>query len=1193
MKHKPLNWFFLLAATSVCTGSLPAFTLELLHAADQEAAAAAVDDAPRFSAVLNALRAQDLGNDGLSDNTLTLSSGDAFIPGLFFDASGAVYGAGGVADIEIQNRLGFQAIAFGNHEFDFGTAVLTGLINGSASNAVIGGSPFAGTDFPYLSSNLGFGSDANMAPLAVSGAAGPQPNSVTSSVVLDVNGEKVGVVGATTPTLRTISSPGNVTVNPNPFGGVPTPAQLDALAAEIQAAVDALLAANPGMNKVVLLAHMQQIAIEQALAGRLRDVDIIVAGGSNTRLLDENDRPRPGDNVQGTYPIWKTDLDGYDVPIVNTDGSYKYVGRLVIDFDANGRVIKNSYDSIVSGAYATDDQGVTDLGAQALVDPVIQEICDAIRARIIATDGNFFGVTRQYLNGNRGPAVLDGVRTQETNLGNLTADANLFVAKQYDPETLVSIKNGGGIRASIGEIVVPPGAVEPVRVPPSANPLSGRPEGGISQNAIQSSLAFNNGLTLLTVTRAQLKALLEHGVAAAGAQGRFPQVSGVRFAFDETLPAGSRIVSASLFDEQSRTAIAPLVENGVIVGDPADTIRIVTLNFLASGGDGYPFPGGPGVDRVDLVVPGSTPAGVADFALDGSEQDALAEYLAARFPDETSAFAARDIPQGQDPRIQNLTFRSDTANFPPPAAAPITLAKIGNYSTGVFGKSAAEISAFDPASKRIFFVNADSGSVTMLNAADPANPILIGEIDIQAKFGSATIEASPNSVAIANGLVAVAVSLTETTPDGKDMPLCGLVAFYQTNGAFITDRMVGYGPDNLVFSPNGSRLVVANEGEPNSDYSFDPEGSVSVIEVKKLPCFISKHPRFGKRAPQFNWWLTVREADFRKFRTNQLLAAGVRIFGPGASSAQDIEPEYCAISKDGRTAYVTLQENNAIAVVDLNSAKVRSIQPLGRINHAVESAIDASDRDGAINIENWPVYGMFLPDSIATYQVKGETYLVTANEGDARDYDGFAEEARVSSLPLDPVAFPDAALLKNNAALGRLTVTNTLGDLDGDGDFDEIHVFGTRSFTIWKVEKKGGFTRVYDSGADFEKITASLLPADFNSTNDENATFDNRSDNKGPEPEGVAVGEVAGRMLAFIGLERIGGVMVYDISDPENPGFVQYINPRDFTVAEEDAGDLGAEGLEFIPAAKSPNGKPLLVLANEVSGNISIFEIAF
>ncbi|HSP41317.1 MAG TPA: choice-of-anchor I family protein, partial [Luteolibacter sp.] len=968
---------------------------------------------------------------------------------------------------------------------------------------------------------------------------------------------------------------GSITVKPSPFGGVPSPAELDALAADIQTAVDALLAANPGMNKVILLAHMQQIAIEPALAERLRNVDIIVAGGSNPRLFDENDRPRAGDSVHGTYPIWKTDLDGNEVPVVNTDGSYKYVGRLVIDFDPQGRVIKNSYDSAVSGAFATDEQGVADLGAAALVDPVIQEIADAIRDQIIATDGNFFGVTTEYLNGNRGPGLLDGVRTQETNLGNLTADANLFVAKQYDPGTIVSIKNGGGIRASIGEIVVPAGEVEAVRIPPAANPLSGRPEGGISQNAIQTSLAFNNGLSLLTLTRAELRAVLEHGVAASGAQGRFPQVSGLRFTFDESLPAGSRVVSASLVDEESGETISPLVENGEVVGDPADTIRIVTLNFLAGGGDGYPFPAGPAVDRVDLVVPGSTPTGVADFAPDGSEQDALAEFLAANFPDETTAYNKADLIQGYDARIQNLIFRSDTANFPPAPAAAIRLAKIGDYSTGVFDASAAEISAFDPTTKRIFFTNANSESVTILDAADPSNPVLIQEIDFAALFGDDDIEASPNSVAIADGLVAVAVARVRTS---TDEPLRGLVVFMDTNGGMIGSETVGFLPDNIAFSPNGKKLVIANEGEPNSDYSIDPEGSVSVIDV-------SKHPRFG-------WRFRHREADFRKFSKDQLVAAGVRIFGPGATAAQDIEPEYCTISKDSRTAYVSLQENNAIAVVDLNSAKVRSVSPLGRINHAIESAIDASDRDDAVNIENWPVYGMFLPDAIASYEVDGVTYLVTANEGDARDYDGFAEEERLRDLPLDPDVFPNAAILRDNAALGRLTVTTVEGDIDGDGLYEEIHAFGTRSFSIFKVGKKGDLTRVYDSGADFEKITASLLPADFNANNDENDSLESRSDNKGPEPEGVAVGEVNGRTFAFVGLERVGGVMVYDISDPEAPAYVQYINPRDFTVAAEDAGDLGAEGIEFVPADKSPNGKPLLIVANEVSGNVSLFEIA-
>ncbi|MEM6520459.1 MAG: endonuclease/exonuclease/phosphatase, partial [Cyanobacteria bacterium P01_C01_bin.70] len=303
------------------------FTLELLHLADQEAGAAAVQDAPRLSAVLNALKAQDLGDDGLADNTLVLSSGDAIIPGLFFDASEAVFGTAGIADIQIQNELGIQAIALGNHEFDFDTRALSELITGQdvtddsdpedgfvdtipESIGTILGAEFTGANFPYLSTNLTFASDDFLAPLEVAGGQAPQASTVTSSVVIEVNGESVGVIGATTPTLASISSPGDVGIAPSPFDANPTPEQLDALAAAIQAEVDALLAANPGLNKVVLLSHMQQIAIEFGLAERLVNVDIIVAGGSNTRLFDENDRPRAGDSNQGQYPQFFTNAGG-------------------------------------------------------------------------------------------------------------------------------------------------------------------------------------------------------------------------------------------------------------------------------------------------------------------------------------------------------------------------------------------------------------------------------------------------------------------------------------------------------------------------------------------------------------------------------------------------------------------------------------------------------------------------------------------------------------------------------------------------------------------------------------------------------------------------------------------------------------------------------------------------------------------
>ncbi|MFW5833595.1 MAG: ExeM/NucH family extracellular endonuclease [Pseudomonadota bacterium] len=621
------------------------FRLQLLHTADQEGGIAAIEDAPRFSAVLNALRQEDVG----AHATLTVSSGDAYIPGVFADASTDVFGGVFRGDILIQNELGFEAIAFGNHEFDLGTGVVADLVAGDPLNG------FPGALFPYLSGNLDFAADANLAPLVEADGGDPLPNTITGSVVIEKAGELFGIVSAVTPTLDVISSPGDVDILPEDFDGVPTPTQLDALAAEIQADVDALLAANPALNKVILLSHMQQLSIEQALAERLSDVDIVVGGGSNTLLADVDDRLRDGDAAGGDYPIIRTGADGNPVAVVNTDGNYKYVGRLVIDFDADGVIDPSSYDPAVSGAYATDDQGVADLGAAGLIDPEISDIVEDLDELIASKEGNVFGFSEVYLNGLR-----PSVRTEETNLGNLTADANLAIARQSDPEVVVSIKNGGGIRDDIGRVLVPAGGTgEPEFLANEAIP-GVKPEGGISETDIANSLRFNNGLTLLTVTKAELVAILEHGLAASSLddgnqQGRFPQVAGVEFSFDLTRDPGDRIQSAALVDEAG-TPTEVLVSDGEIVGDPGTEYRIVTLGFLAGGGDGYPFPER---DRVDLEQDDTAPrTGAATFAPDGTEQDALAEYLAAEF-DETSPFDRADTPREQDERLQNLAFRDD------------------------------------------------------------------------------------------------------------------------------------------------------------------------------------------------------------------------------------------------------------------------------------------------------------------------------------------------------------------------------------------------------------------------------------------------------------------------------------------------------------------------------------------------------
>ena len=633
------------------------FQLQILHASDMEAGIPALTDAVNFSTVVNALR-DDYAN------TLILSSGDNYLPGPFFSASSdpslrSVLGREGVgrADIAIMNEIGFQASAFGNHEFDLGTSTVAELIRS--------GNGYAGTQFPYLSANLNFAGDTNLANLVVTDGQAPRPNSIARSTVITVGGERIGIVGATTPTLPSISSPGpGVVVTPSPFAGNPTPTQLDALAAEIQTSVDALTAT--GINKVILLAHMQQLFIERELATRLEDVDVIIAGGSHTVLPDSTDRLRPGDTAPSgiSYPIIETNsTTGESVLVVNTGANYTYVGRLVAEFDSAGRLDISSLDPAINGAYATDPGSVAALtatnpaagGVTATPDPEVVAITDALRNVIVAKDSNIFGETEVFLNGTR-----NDVRTQETNLGNLTADANLFAAKQVDPSVVISLKNSGGVRDNIGAIQAAPGATDPndvIKLPPPANPLAGKEEGDISQLDIENSLRFNNELSLVTVTAGQLKQIIEHGVSGVrpgATPGAFPQVGGFAFSFDATRQSGDRIRSLAIKDGNGNT-LDVVVDNGEVLGDPNRSFRMVTLGFLAGGGDGYPFNtfDSQQLNRVNLTTPGIR-TGEATFADNGTEQDAFAEYLA-----QSDTFTQQDVSPAQDTRIQNLAFRND------------------------------------------------------------------------------------------------------------------------------------------------------------------------------------------------------------------------------------------------------------------------------------------------------------------------------------------------------------------------------------------------------------------------------------------------------------------------------------------------------------------------------------------------------
>ena len=575
------------------------------------------------------------------------------------------------------------------------------------------------------------------------------------------------------------------------------------------------------------------------------------------------------------------------------------------------------------------------------------------------------------------------------------------------------------------------------------------------------------------------------------------------------------------------------------------------------------------------------------------------------------------------------------------ADSSITLTRIGGFLNPAagFDESAAEIVAFDATTAQAYVVNAQSETVDIVDLSSPSNPVLSATLDVSADVAAARSDVASaddlgaaNSVSVNGGVVAVAIEASPKTDPGY-------VAFYQTSdGSFLSAVQVGALPDMVTFSPNGNFVITANEGEPNSDYTVDPDGTISVIDVS------------GGAASVLD--ADVATLDFSSFAAADLRDLGVRLPMPfGATVAQDMEPEYIAVSADSTTAWASMQENSAFAEIDLATATITAVWGTGTKDFSLPgNELDVSNRDDTIYIANWPVKGLLMPDSIASFEHAGKTYLVTANEGDGREYisevpdaasctlgladfdDGeclvYLDEIRIRDI-VDPdeVAaaidspavdrFPSSqtdgdgdmiADLFENENLGRLKVIATEGlddasCLNAGGQptsacvYEELVAYGARSFSIFDADSRA---MVYDSGSDFEVITAQRLGFDggFNASNDDNES-DDRSDDKGPEPEALTLGTLAGRTYAFVGLERVGGIMVYDISSPEAPRFVQYINPRDFSEDPENpddsyntaAGDLGPEGMVFIPAADSPNGEPLLLVGNEISGTTAIYQI--
>lgn len=519
-----------------------------------------------------------------------------------------------------------------------------------------------------------------------------------------------------------------------------------------------------------------------------------------------------------------------------------------------------------------------------------------------------------------------------------------------------------------------------------------------------------------------------------------------------------------------------------------------------------------------------------------------------------------------------LCFWPMTANAADP---PLRIDTVWRYHAP---SGACEIACFAPESGRLFVTTASG-----VDIVDARSGRSVGNVARPDGYHS-------TSVACSQGRLAVAWAA-----DDRSLP--GQIAMFAVDddGQPTPTRTfpAGYLPDMVVFSPDGRYLLAANEGEPTDDYAVDPEGSITVIDTAA-----------GLDEA------TVRQATFVEFNSqrDELRTRGVRIFGPSkrhddgqATVAEDLEPEYIAVSPDCRRAWVSLQENNAVAEVDLAKCRITAIHALGakdfrRSTDAgsrfVMTGLDPSDADGGVRIRHWPVLGLRQPDGIAALTHQRVDYLLTINEGDPRRYPGFDEPCPAGQLADRGIALDQrlkARLLLSGEQLGRLEVSTELGDTDGDGDFDALYTFGTRSFSIWRMAGRRPPELVFDSGQEFEWITSHDAAHRYNADSTPTGIPDECSPKRGPEPESVAVGRVGASVVAAIGLEKTGGAMLYDVTDPTAPAFLKYIPALD----EDGVLDCAPEGLVMIPAEVSPLGKTLLVLCHEASGTATAYALGW
>ncbi len=509
------------------------------------------------------------------------------------------------------------------------------------------------------------------------------------------------------------------------------------------------------------------------------------------------------------------------------------------------------------------------------------------------------------------------------------------------------------------------------------------------------------------------------------------------------------------------------------------------------------------------------------------------------------------------------------------AGREIAFEYLDNYETNIKDDSAIEIVKYSSYNNKLYAINGSvktleilklSGAkVNLEKSINIENMIVDGEF----VFGDVTSV----DVDKEGRFVVVAVQESDYSKDGKAL-------FLDLNGNYITEVRTGVQPDMITISYGTQQVLVACEGEPRKGYEsgVDPEGTITSIEVSKEIKDISLD-------------------DVVTINFNNVEVDNKVIIKKGNTIEKDLEPEYIAINESQNIAYVALQENNAIAKINLETKTVEWVKGLGFKDFSI-SKLDPSETDG-INIRKAPILGIYMPDGIAFETINDRGYIFTANEGDSREWEEYTNETSISEIS-DKVKlnaenydgytqkeldeYIEKGYLEDDKHLGNLTINSNLGKNKND-EYETLYAFGGRSFSIFDADT---MELVYDSGSILEEMTSTKYPDFFNTSNNK-VELDSRSTSKGPEPENVVVGKVSDEYYAFVGLERISGIVAFNVSNPKETYYVNEINTRDFTTGI--AGDVGVEGMDFVSAEKSPTGEALIFTGNEVSGTAAMYKI--